>query len=162
MSWFLIHLTFSFLWAALLGSYDFLTLLSGFVIGFALFALTLREQTELYRYRVLAVIRFIGFYLGEILKSNLRIAFDVVRVKPQTKPGIVAIKIDGLDPRSAVLVANLITMTPGTLSLDISDDGNFIYVHCLYLQDPEETRRSIEKDYVDRITSLQKPLVENT
>ncbi len=161
MSWFLAHLAFSILWAALLGVYDFLTLLSGFFIGLALFALTLREPTELYRRRVYAVLRFALFYLGEILKSNLRIACDVARGKPRIQPGIVAVSAEGLSQRSTVLVANLITMTPGTLSLDISEDGRWIYVHCLYLQDPEAMRKSMEKDYVQALAILQTPLSRN-
>lgn len=129
MSWFLAHIALSILWAALLGSYDFLTLLSGFFIGLGLFALTLREPTALYRRRVLAVLRFALFYLGEIMKSNLRIALDVARPRPGIKPGIVAVDAGALSERATVLVANLITMTPGTLSLDISEDGRWIYVH---------------------------------
>jgi len=158
MNWFLAHLAFSYLWAALLGGYDFLTLLSGFVLGFLLFRMTLNEPTALYRRRVVAVFRFLLFYLREILLSNLRIAFDVARGRPNLKPGIVAVRAEGLSPRATVLVANLITMTPGTLSLDISEDGDRIYVHCLYLHDPDGTRRAMEKDYVEAIAAFQKPL----
>jgi len=158
MNWFLAHLAFSFLWAALLGSYDFLTFLSGFVLGLLLFRMTLHEPTARYRRRVLAVFRFFLFYLREILLSNLRIAFDVARGRPNLKPGIVAVRAGGLSPRATVLVANLITMTPGTLSLDISEDGSRIYVHCLYLHDPDRTRHSLEKDYVDAIAAFHQPL----
>lgn len=158
MNWFLAHLAFSFLWAALLGSYDFLTVLSGFLLGLLLFQLTLREPTIRYRRRVLGVGRFIAFYLGEILKSNLRIASDVIRRKPRLNPGIVAVRADALSPRATVLVANLITMTPGTLSLDVSPEGDWIFVHCLYLDDPEATRTSMEQDFVGAIAALQQPL----
>ena len=161
MSWFLAHIALSILWAALLGSYDFLTLLSGFFIGLGLFALTLREPTALYRRRVLAVLRFALFYLGEIMKSNLRIALDVARPRPGIKPGIVAVDAGALSERATVLVANLITMTPGTLSLDISEDGRWIYVHCLYLQDPEATRLAMEKDFVQTVVDLHQPLSRN-
>jgi multicomponent Na+:H+ antiporter subunit E len=158
MSWFLAHIALSILWAALLGSYDFLSLLSGFFIGLGLFALTLREPTALYRQRVFGILRFALFYLGEIMKSNLRIALDVARPRPKIKPGIVAVGVEELSERATVLVANLITMTPGTLSLDISDDGRWIYVHCLYLQDPEAARKSMEKDFVQAVAALHKPL----
>ena len=161
MSWFLAHIALSILWAALLGSYDFLTLLSGFFIGLALFALTLREPTALYRRRVFAILRFAFFYLGEIIKSNLQIALDIVRPRPDIKPGIVAVNVEGLSERATVLVANLITMTPGTLSLDVSEDGCWIYVHCLYLKDPEASRQSMEKDYVQAVVALHKPIPRN-
>jgi len=158
MSWFLAHIAFSILWAALLGSYDILTLLSGFFIGLGLFALTLRKPTALYRQRVLAVLRFVLFYLGELVKSNLRIALDIARPKPDIKPGIVAVNAEALSERATVLVANLITMTPGTLSLDVSEDGHWIYVHCLYLQDPEAARQSMEKVFVQAVAAMHEPL----
>jgi multicomponent Na+:H+ antiporter subunit E len=158
MGWFLAHIVLSIVWSALLGSYDLLTLLSGFLVGQFLFRFTLREPTKLYRTRVVAVLKFILFYLGEILKSNLRIALDVVRGKPQIAPGIVAVNVEQLRPRATVLVANLITMTPGTLSLDISGDDKWIFVHCLYLDDPEAARSSMERDYVEAIAALQTQL----
>jgi multicomponent Na+:H+ antiporter subunit E len=158
MNWFLAHIALSILWAALLGSYDLLTLLSGFFIGLGLFALTLRKPTAPYRQRVIAVLRFAIFYLGEILKSNLRIALDVARPRPDIQPGVVAVNAEALSERATVLVANLITMTPGTLSLDVSGDGHWIYVHCLYLQDPEAARQSMEKDYVQAVAAMHGPL----
>lgn len=158
MNWFFAHLLFSLIWAALLGSYDLATLLSGFVVGYLLLWLTLKEPTAPYRRRVLAVVRFFLFYLKEILLSNLRIAGDVLRTKPAIRPGIVAVDVTGLDERSAVVVANLITMTPGTLSLDLSEDGRRLYVHCLYLDDPEATRRDMETHYVGAVAAFQSPI----
>jgi multicomponent Na+:H+ antiporter subunit E len=158
MNWFFTHLLFTLLWVALLGSYDLPTLLSGFVIGFGLFRMTLDAPTAAYRKRVLVIGRFILFYIKEILTSNLRIARDVMRTKPAIQPGIVAVDIRALNTRSAVFVANLITMTPGTLALDLSADGHFLYVHCLYLQDPEAVRQSLEKDFIAAVAAFNQEL----
>jgi multicomponent Na+:H+ antiporter subunit E len=156
MKWFLAHLVFSLLWASLLGAFDFLTLLSGFLLGFGLFYLTLKKPSAAYRQGLITVLRFALFYLKEILLSNLRIARDTLRGHPQIKPGIVAVNVEPLSTRATVVVANLITMTPGTLSLDISEDGRFLYVHCLYLQDPEAVRRSMEEDYVAAVATFSR------
>lgn len=158
MSWLFAHILFSLLWASLLGAFDFLTLLSGFLLGLLLFRLTLDKPSLPYRKRFYSSARFGFFYLGEILGSNLKIALDVVRGRPRIQPGIVAVNVEKLGPRAKVVVANLITMTPGTLSLDISDDDRHIYVHCLYLQEPEKVRESMEKDYVDAIAALSQPI----
>lgn len=157
MNWFIAHILFSLLWVALLGAFDTLTLLSGFALGLGVFRLTLEKPTRTYRRRIFGIARFAVFYLREILISNLRIAGDIFRKKPRIQPGIVAVRVEPLSPRASVLVANLITMTPGTLSLDISEDGRYIYVHCLYLQDPAATRQAMERDYVDAIAALQTP-----
>jgi multicomponent Na+:H+ antiporter subunit E len=157
MNWFFAHLLFTLLWAALLGAFDFLTLLSGFVLGVGLFHLTLQQPSLIYRKRLYGSLRFAVFYLSEILMSNLRIAGDILRGRPRIKPGIVAVKVNHLSPRSTAVVANLITMTPGTLSLDIEEDGSYLYVHCLYLEEPEKVRLALQRDYVDTIASLQAP-----
>ena len=154
MNWFIAHLFLSMLWAALLGSYDTLTVLSGFLLGLGLFKLTLEEPTRNYRKRLYSIGRFSLFYLKEILSSNLKIAGDILRGKPRINPGIVAVKADSLSPRATALVANLITMTPGTLSLDVSQCGDFIYVHCLYVDDAKALRESMERDYVNTIAHL--------
>lgn len=155
MNWFFAHILFTLLWAALLGAYDFLTLLSGFALGLGLFRLTLNQPSLRYRKHIYGLVRFGLFYLREILLSNLRIAADVLRGRPRLQPGIVALNVDHLSPRATVVVANLITMTPGTLSLDIDDENHFLYVHCLYLQDPEATRQSMQRDYVETIAKLR-------
>lgn len=155
MNWFVAHILFTLLWASLLGAYDILTLLSGFALGIGLFRLTLNQPSLAYRKHIYGVARFSLFYLGEILFSNLRIARDVLRGSPRIQPGIVALDVEKLSPRTTVIVANLITMTPGTLSLDIDDEDHFLYVHCLYLQDPEEARRNMQQDYVETIAKLQ-------
>jgi len=158
MSWLFAHILFSLLWASLLGAFDFLTLLSGFALGLLLLRLTLDRPSIYYRRRLYSFIRFGLFYLWEILLSNLKIALDVLRGHPRIQPGIVAVNVEKLGPRATVVVANLITMTPGTLSLDISDDDRHIYVHCLYLQEPEKVRESMEKDYVDAVAALSQPI----
>jgi multicomponent Na+:H+ antiporter subunit E len=157
MNWFFAHLLFTLIWASLLGAYDLLTLLSGFALGLGLFRLTLNKPSLTYRKHVYGLIRFSGFYLREILTSNLAIAADVVRKTPKVQPGIIALDVRHLGPKAKVIVANLITMTPGTLSLDLSDDDGTVYVHCLYLQDPEGTRAAMQKDYVEAVANFQSP-----
>jgi len=155
MNLFFTHLLFTLLWAALLGAYDALTLLSGFALGLGLFHLTLNQSSRRYRQRIFGLTCFSIFYLREILLSNLRIAADILRGRPRIQPGIIALNVGHLSPRATVVVANLITMTPGTLSLDIDDDKGFLYVHCLYLQDPSATRASMQQDYVETIAALR-------
>ncbi|MFP4156817.1 MAG: Na+/H+ antiporter subunit E [Opitutales bacterium] len=157
MNWFFAHLLFTLVWASLLGAYDLLTLLSGFLLGLGLFRLTLNKPSMLYRRLVYRFVRFSAGYLRDILMSNLRIAFDILRGRPAIQPGILALDVSALSPRATVVVANLITMTPGTVSLDVDPENHLLFVHCLYLQNPTETRESLQRDYVASIAHLQKP-----
>lgn len=76
--------------------------------------------------------------------SNLRVAFDSMRPKPTFVPGFVEISLKGYDPIQRWEAACLISMTPGTLSLDMEEDSDMLLVHALYLQDPEQTKNELE------------------
>lgn len=104
--------------------------------------------------RVFRIASFALFYLGEILKSNFRVAIDVLAPKPSISPAIVAVPIEGLSHAGVTLLADLISMTPGTLSLDFDPEDGMLYIHSMYAQDPEIFVRSIKEDYERRIQAI--------
>lgn len=128
--------------------------LSGFLIGFALGYLALWLTQPLYgrsRYfqRVPKTIRLAGFFLVELLLCNLRVFWDVVTPGHISRPGIVGVPLNAESDMEILLVASLISLTPGTLSVDISEDRRILYVHVMYLDDPDQFRQAI-KDGVER------------
>ena len=70
------------------------------------------------------------------------------------RPGVVAIPLDAETDAEITLLANLITLTPGTLSLDVSDDRRVLYIHAMYVDDVEELRRSIKDGFEKRVMEL--------
>ncbi|WP_428266159.1 Na+/H+ antiporter subunit E [Haliangium sp.] len=90
----------------------------------------------------------------ELLLSSLRIAWDVITPRAYRSPGIVAVPVPEASERELALVANLITFTPGSLSVDLSADGRTLYVHCMFADDPEALRRALERDFVRRVLEL--------
>lgn len=100
-------------------------------------------------------ILFIGFYLVEIIKSNFFILWDVVTPRDLTKPSIISIDIpEEMTPTQILLVSNLVTMTPGTLSLELTADRKKLLIQILYASDIEVTRNHISKNYVHRVLTL--------
>ena len=67
---------------------------------------------------------------------------------------MVAIPLDAETDAEITLLANLITLTPGTLSLDVSDDRRVLYIHAMYVDDVEELRRSIKDGFEKRVMEL--------
>ena len=65
-----------------------------------------------------------------------------------------AVPLDAETDVEITLLANLITMTPGSLSIDVSDDRGVIYVHSMFIDDPEEFRRTIKDDFERRVLEL--------
>ena len=97
---------------------------------------------------------FLFFFLWELVKSNLRVAVDVVTPKHRMKPGVVAVPLDVDKDEEITLLANLISLTPGTLSLDVSDDKKVLYVHAMYVEDPEAFRKEVKEGFERRVKEL--------
>lgn len=97
---------------------------------------------------------FVCFYLWQVIKSNLRVAYNVVMPVRYIKPGIVALPLDIKKDAEIMLLANLITFTPGTLSVDVSDNKKFLYVHSIYIDDPDALKQEIKHGFERRIRKL--------
>ena len=104
--------------------------------------------------RTIGLVRFSAFYVLEVVRANLRVAYDVITPTDHAKPGIVAVPLDARSDVEVTLLANLITMTPGSLAVDVADDRSVIYVHAMYVDDPDELRRQIKDDLERRVLEL--------
>jgi multicomponent Na+:H+ antiporter subunit E len=132
----------------------------GFVMGFAILRFSERAgilEKSSYTSRFLCAIGLFFYFLSELWKSNIRVAKDVLRPNPRVTPGIVAVPIDLKNDWAITLLANLITLTPGTLSLDLSRDKKTLYIHTLYLDnsDKEAFVASIRGGFESRIRFLE-------
>ncbi len=100
------------------------------------------------------LLAFVVFYGWEVLLSNLRVTHDVVTPTDYARPGIIAVPIRARTDFELFLLGNLITMTPGTLSLDVSTDRTTLYVHAMFAQDPDQVRREITENLERRVLRL--------
>ena len=153
----LLNLVLALTWGAMTGSFTVENLVIGFAIGFlVLYVAQRRGGRAPYATRVLEVLGFVGFYLWELLLANLRVAHDVLSLRPMSKPGIIAITLDSRTDAEITLFANLLTMTPGDLSIDVSTDRKVLYVHSLYLFDVEESRAEIQDGFEARVLKVMR------
>ena len=148
MSLFRINLVFAGGWCALFGSFDLATFATGFVLAFAALSLTSPMFGRIaYFKRVLLAARLGAYFLYELTVSSLQVAWDVITPAHGSRPGIVAVPLDLEEPIQITVLANLISLTPGSLSLDVSPDGKTLYVHEMFVDDPDETRRRIKEGF---------------
>lgn len=142
-------------WALAVGGLSLTNLAIGFVLGYA--ALWIAQpalgQSRYFR-RVPQAIHFALYFLWQLILSNLRVAYDVVTPKYHMHPAIVAIPLDAQTDVEITLLANLITLTPGTLSLDVSSDRRVLYVHAMFVEDVESFRDSIKNGFERRLLEL--------
>jgi multicomponent Na+:H+ antiporter subunit E len=149
------NLLLALTWVAATGEFSFQNLLVGFMLGFlALFISRRVVGSPGYFNKVGKVISLLGFFLWELLLANLRVAYDVLTPRHHLRPGVIAVPLDAERDHEITMLSNLLTLTPGTLSLDVSADRKVLYVHAMYIDDPEEVRRKIKEGFERRILEV--------
>jgi multicomponent Na+:H+ antiporter subunit E len=76
-------------------------------------------------------ILLIGLFARELILSAIKVAWLAIQPKLQLRPAIVAYPLTVTSDLQITLLANLITLTPGTLSVDVSDDRRTLYIHAI-------------------------------
>ena len=105
--------------------------------------------------RAWLAVRFVAFVVWELVLANLRVAKTVLFVpRDRLAPGIVAVPLDVRRDLEITLLANLVTLTPGTLSLDVSDDRRTLYVHALDAADPARVRADVKGGFERAVREL--------
>ncbi len=152
MNLLLANVLLALIWAAVTGQFSLANIAFGFILGG--FALSLiREQvgTGGYFTRLRRVIVLVLVFLYELVLSSVRVAITVLTPNMNLKPGIFAYRLEVDRDIEITLLANLITLTPGTLSVDVSEDKQFLYVHAIDCSDVEATRHDIASNFERRI-----------
>jgi multicomponent Na+:H+ antiporter subunit E len=155
MTTFLANMLLALVWSAMTGNFAGSNLLLGFVLGYVALYLAQRMFGEsAYFGRVGRIARFAAFYVVELFKANWKVAIDVVTPRHRSRPGIVAVPLDARTDAEITVLANLLTMTPGTLSIDVSDDRRVLYVHAMFVEDAAEFRRDIKQNFERRVLEM--------
>lgn len=150
------NLILALVWAALSGEFSLQSLASGYALGFvALWMVQPLTGTSRYFFRVFAWIRLIVMFLYELAVSSLQVAWDVLTPQHLSRPGLVEVPLDVKSDAGILLVTNLISLTPGTLSIDISADRSTLTVHAMFVDDSEalcrELKAGMEKWVIDAV-----------
>lgn len=147
-----IALFITIVFVAINGAADWMTILAGFILALATTGFVRSElQRGFARLHLGRAVLLFFFFLKELWLSGVRVARDVLRPKFQFTPGIVAIPLSLERDAEIMLLANLITLTPGTMSLDVSDDKTTLYVHAMSLEDAESLRAEIKAGFEKKI-----------
>ena len=155
MNLFLINLLLAAGFMIALESFTLETLFIGLAVGYGALWLTRPlYQDKRYFQRVPMVIRLLFFFIKALLVSNLRVLWDVVTPSHSSRPGIIRLPLDARTDVEIMLVANLISLTPGTLSIDLSEDRRHLYVHVMFLDDVDAVRRELKNGLGRRVLEV--------
>ena len=98
---------------------------------------------------------FLIYYFLQLSKSNIRIAYDILNPRSNLNPGFIDLNLKIHSDLGLLLFSNLISMTPGSLTINISDDKKNILIHIFHQEDKENTIKVIGaiENKIIRLTS---------
>lgn len=152
---FLLNIFLAIGFTTVVGQFNFSGFIAGFVVGYGALWLTkpLYGDTGYFQ-RLPKVLGLVAYFVKELFLSNFKVLWDVITPKHISRPGIIGVPLDARTDLEIMLVANLISLTPGTLSLDVSADRKILYVHVMFLDNVEETCRSIKEGLEKRVLEV--------
>jgi multicomponent Na+:H+ antiporter subunit E len=148
------------LWLLAWGEPSLPNVLTGVLVAAALlvaFPPDLSHQRA--RIDLLASVRLLAYVVRQLVTSNVEMTLTTLRPRPDIRPGVLAHRL--LDPSDRVVTAmtSVIALSPGTMTVDVSEDATTIYVHFLRLHDVEAARASLRhlEDLVERALPRTSP-----
>ncbi len=144
-------------WAAITGNFSLLNLLLGaLVAGLAIFFLRVRPGAPRFWHRLVRIAGLAAFFLYELLLSAVQVAALVVRpnLGAHLQPAIIAFPLRAKTDAEITLLANLISLTPGTLSVDVSVDRQVLYIHVLSLKSRDALTRGIAEGFEKKVIEV--------
>ena len=146
MSILILNVIMAFFWCFFQHSLTLPQFVLGFIFSYfiLLFFGRVFKRSNYFRVFLTAVVYFARF-LYEMIKANLQVARLVLSPKLKIRPGIIAYPLEVTSDGGITLLANSITLTPGTITMDVSKDKKYLYIHVMDIEDPEASRTQIRE-----------------
>ncbi|ALC84612.1 MULTISPECIES: Na+/H+ antiporter subunit E [Bacillaceae] len=144
-------------WMFLSVSFKPSTFIVGYILGLLmLFMVRKSFSTRFYLDKVWAVIKLTLLFLKELTLSNFSVLMLIIKPKMPIRPAIFAMPTVLEKDWEITLLSSLITLTPGTIVIDISDDNKTLYIHSLDFEDIDEAIQSIQNTFEKAILEVSR------
>lgn len=154
-----IAIVLALFWAMATGNFTFANLVFGAIVGgLGLFLIRDRIESPQLLLKIRRLTGLVLLFVFELFLSASRVAILVLRpdMRRALKPAIIAFPLTVKSNAEITLLANLITLTPGTLSVDVSEDGKVLYVHALNCGDKDALIRDIAQGFEAKVAEAFK------
>jgi len=135
------------LWVLLWGNLSVANVVSGLTVAVVVLAVARLPRTSsgVSRSRLapLAALHFAGFFLYKLFEANIFLAWEIVTPKNRINTGIVEVPLRTESNVATMIVANVITLTPGSLVIEAIGSPPVLYVNVLHLHDLDRVRRDL-------------------
>ena len=142
----LFNIALTLLWMMLNRDTSFLNGVLGFALGAVVVELGLRAMgRKTYLCQLRDLIHFVCYFLYILVKANLDVAWEIITPGFGMKPRMIRYDVAGLSEIQVTTLANAITLTPGTLSADINDKGDTLYIHAMYAAQKKDATADLDE-----------------
>ncbi|ESU31218.1 cation:proton antiporter [Bacillus sp. 17376] len=153
----LLNFILAFVWMFLKTSYSPASFFVGYFFGLLIIYIFRRFFTSrFYLLRVVAVLNLIYIFTLELILSNIAVIKAVLRPKLNIKPGIFAFPTELTEDWEITMLSILVTLTPGTLVVDVSSDNKVLYIHAMDMNNAEEAIQSIKNTFEKAIMEVSR------
>lgn len=157
MTTFVINVMLALVWMIFIGEASPMNFLIGFGIGYTALWFAWRLGADrVYFQKTGQVLNGVLFFIKELIVANIRVAIYTVSPLRTLKPGILAIPMSEMSDVELTILANVVTLTPGTLTIDISDDKSVLFVHFMSIDDAEALRAEINDGFEVRVKEIMR------
>ncbi|UTR14335.1 Na+/H+ antiporter subunit E [Salipaludibacillus sp. LMS25] len=151
----LLNIGLALIWMLLRTEYTVVEFMLGYIVGLLLlFVLRRFLHFDFYFRRVVAVFKLLVLFLYKLILSNIDMTKIVLSPNPDIQPGIIAVPTKLKTDWEVTLLANLISLTPGTLTMNFSKDGRTLFVHSIHVPDKEKAIAEIHDSFEKAIMEV--------
>ncbi|NWQ42060.1 Na+/H+ antiporter subunit E [Bacillus sp. EB106-08-02-XG196] len=151
----LLNVVLAFLWMFIKVSYDPISFIKGYIFGLVIiFVLRRSFGSRFYLFRLWSFIKLIFIFIKELILSNIAIVKVVLKPKLDMRPAIFAMDTELTRDWQITLLSSLITLTPGTLVIDVSEDNRTLFIHAMNIGEVEDEINSIKNSFEKAILEV--------
>lgn len=151
----LLNVVLAFLWMFIKVSYDPISFIKGYIFGLLIiFVLRRSFSSRFYLFRLWSFIKLIFIFIKELILSNIAIVKVVLKPKLDMRPAIFAMDTELTRDWQITLLSSLITLTPGTLVIDVSEDNKTLFIHAMNIGEVEDEINSIKNSFEKAILEV--------
>ncbi len=152
---FFINVVLAVVWMFLQPTLAWENFVVGYVLGLLIMYFVVgRLKTRFYMSAVVAFILLLLAFLYEVMRSSVRVSYLILHPRMPVTPGLVSVPLDVKSPGAITCLAAMVTMAPGTFSVELSDDRSHLYIHALEADDPEAVAADIKHRLERRILQV--------
>lgn len=152
----LLNVLLATIWCFLVEEFRASTFVVGYLIGAGVLFVLRRMMGEVVAFRKIRVfIKLAAVFLFEMVVANVQVAWWILRPRLRVQPAMIRLPIDLQSDAAITTLAGMISLTPGTISVDVAPDRKSLEVHCLNVPDIAAAKRSIKEMFEGPLRELE-------